>query len=236
MNIPKNWNQIKVDQFIELHNLNEESLGSLFLYQLESLAILTDEDADEIDITPNELIEILNSLSWVKNEPRGYSTKLGQLTFRPFTFLTLGEFIDLEHYFSEDYINNLPTICAILYRHTKQDEWGNVVYEPYKYIPQDRAALFLELPITDVYGIIQLYLKFRADFIERYSFIFNPEIEDEDEMDEEDKQAEHVENKWSWEMLLYSLSGEDITKVDHITDLPLVFVFNFLAMKYETKS
>jgi hypothetical protein len=79
-------------------------------------------------------------------------------------------------------------------------------------------------------------LKFRADFIERYSFIFNPEIEDEDEMDEEDKQAEHVENKWSWEMLLYSLSGEDITKVDHITDLPLVFVFNFLAMKYETKS
>ena len=236
MNIPKSWNQIKVDQFIELHNLEEEGLGSLFLYQLESLAILTDEDADEIDITPNELIEILNSLSWVKNEPRGYSTKLGQLTFRPFTFLTLGEFIDLEHYFSEDYINNLPTICAILYRHTKEDEWGSVVYEPYKYIPQDRAALFLELPITDVYGIIQLYLKFRADFIERYSFIFNPEIEDEDEMDEEDKQAEHVENKWSWEMLLYSLSGEDITKVDPITDLPLVFVFNFLAMKYETKS
>jgi hypothetical protein len=236
MNIPKSWNQIKVDQFIELHNLEEEGLGSLFLYQLESLAILTDEDADEIDITPNELIEILNSLSWVKNEPRGYSAKLGQLTFRPFTFLTLGEFIDLEHYFSEDYINNLPTICAILYRHTKTDEWGNVVYEPYKYIPQDRAALFLELPITDVYGIIQLYLKFRADFIERYSFIFNPEIDGEDEMDEEDKQAEHVENKWSWEMLLYSLSGEDITKVDHITDLPLVFVFNFLAMKYETKS
>ena len=236
MNIPKSWNQIKVDQFIELHNLEEEGLGSLFLYQLESLAIITDEDADEIDITPNELIEILNSLSWVKNEPRGYSAKLGQLTFRPFTFLTLGEFIDLEHYFSEDYINNLPTICAILYRHTKTDEWGNVVYEPYKYIPQDRAALFLELPITDVYGIIQLYLKFRADFIERYSFIFNPEIDGEDEMDEEDKQAEHVENKWSWEMLLYSLSGEDITKVDHITDLPLVFVFNFLAMKYETKS
>ena len=236
MNIPKNWNQIKVDQFIELHNLNEEGLGSLFLYQLESLAIITDEDADEIDITPNELIEILNSLSWVKNEPRGYSAKLGGLSFRPFTFLTLGEFIDLEHYFSEDYINNLPTICAILYRHTKTDEWGNVVYEPYKFIPQDRAALFLELPITDVYGIIQLYLKFRAEFIERYSFIFNPEIEDEDEMDEEDKQAEHVENKWSWEMLLYSLSGEDITKVDHITDLPLVFVFNFLAMKYETKS
>jgi hypothetical protein len=236
MNIPKSWNQIKVDQFIELHNLEEEGLGSLFLYQLESLAILTDEDADEIDITPNELIEILNSLSWVKNEPRGYSAKLGGLSFRPFTFLTLGEFIDLEHYFSEDYINNLPTICAILYRHTKTDEWGNVVYEPYKFIPQDRAALFLELPITDVYGIIQLYLKFRADFIERYSFIFNPEIDGEDEMDEEDKQAEHVENKWSWEMLLYSLSGEDITKVDHITDLPLVFVFNFLAMKYETKS
>lgn len=236
MEIPKSWKEIKVDQFIELHNLEEESLGSLFLYQLESLAILTDEDADEIDITPNELIEILDSLKWVSNEPRGYSAKLGNLTFRPFTYLTLGEFIDLEHYFSDDYINNLPLICAILYRHTKQDEWGNVIYEPYKYLPQDRAHLFNEVSITDVYGIIQLYLKFREEFIERYSFIFNPDIEGEDEMDEEDKQAEKVENKWSWEMLLYSLSGEDITKVDPITDLPLVFVFNFLAMKYETKS
>jgi hypothetical protein len=87
-----------------------------------------------------------------------------------------------------------------------------------------------------VYGIIQKYLKFRSDFIERYNFIFQPDVADEDEMDEEDKQAEKVESKWSWEMLLYSLSGEDITKVDPITDLPLVFVFNFLAMKYETKS
>ena len=236
MEIPKSWKEVKVDQFIELHKLEEDSLGSLFLYQLESLAILTDQDADDIDLTPNELIDVLNSLKWVKSEPKGLSEQIGDKRLRPFELLTLGEFIDLEHYFSEDYVTNLPLICTIIYRRTSTDEWGNLIYEPYKYLPQDRKSTFEELPITDVYGIIQKYLKFRSDFIERYNFIFQPDVDDEDDMDEEDKQAERIESKWSWEMLLYSLSGEDITKVDPITDLPLVFVFNFLAMKWETKS
>lgn len=232
MNLPKNWSQIKVDQFIELHNL-EESQGSLFLYQLEQLAILTDQDADDIDITTDELVQYLTELRWSRSEPKGLKHEINDKVFKGMD-LTLGEFIDLEHYFADDYVNNLPVIASILYRRHKVNEWGDRVLEPYKYNPKDRESEFLELPITDIYGLIPEYLKFRENVMKAYENLFSPDLPDDGEMDEEDLNEEKKESKWSWELLLFSLANEDITKVDHITDLPLIFVFNFLSMRQET--
>ncbi len=56
------------------------------------------------------------------------------------------------------------------------------------------------------------------------------------ELDAEDLKAEAEEKvftKWSWEKLLYDLANEDLTKIDAVTDLPLVFVFNMLSMVEE---
>lgn len=233
MNLPKNWTEVKVDQFIELHNL-EESSGSLFLSQLERLAILTDQDADEIDITTDELVEYIRLLAWTKNEPKGFRKEIGQKVFKGLD-LTLGEFIDLEHYFAEDYISNLAVIASILFRRFKRNEWGDRVLEPYTYNPKDRESEFLELPITDIYGIISEYLKFRDNVMKSYENLFTPDLPEDGEMDEEDIQEEKKESKWSWELLLFQLANEDITKVDQITDLPLIFVFNFLSMRSEMK-
>lgn len=232
MNLPKNWTQVKVDQFIELHNL-EESSGSLFLYQLEQLAILTDQDADEIDITTDELVQYLSELRWSRSEPKGLKHEINGKVFKGMD-LTLGEFIDLEHYFADDYVSNLPLIASILYRRYRVNEWNDRVLEPYTYNPKDREAEFLELPITDIYGLIPEYLKFRDNVMKSYENLFSPELPEDGEMDEEDIQEEKKESKWSWELLLFSLANEDITKVDRITDLPLIFVFNFLSMRQET--
>jgi hypothetical protein len=42
-----------------------------------------------------------------------------------------------------------------------------------------------------------------------------------------------VFSKWSWEKLLYDLSNQDLTKIDAVTDLNLIFVFNMLSMVEE---
>jgi len=52
------------------------------------------------------------------------------------------------------------------------------------------------------------------------------------------KKAKEIEKeqqsaKWSWELMIYSLSKGDITKSDKIGALPLVYVFNVLGMKKE---
>jgi len=228
--LPKSWKQIKVDQYVELRSLKEEDFGSLFLYNLELLAILTDTDADELeDLTADELTEQINQIRWIGREPAGFSNRVLDYTLTPLKRISLGEFIDLEHYFSNDYVKNLTNICAIRYRKTD---------EKYNYDPTDRADEFNELPITDVYGIIPEYLKFREEFIKAYENLFMPDIEETDELDPEDKREEEEEKKsqkWSWERIIYDLCNGDITKVDQVTELPLVMVFNFLSMKYELK-
>jgi len=241
MKLPKSWNQLRVEQFNELWLLDEESFGSLFLYNLEVLAIVTDTDADEIDISTEELTQYITELRFLRKEPHtNFKRELLNLKYKTCEQLTLGEFIDLEYYFGIDYVKNLTTIASVFYKRYKLDDFDNVIYEPYSYNPSGRAELFDEVMVTDIYGIISEYLKFRTDFMKAYENLFQPEIEetDEEEMDVEDKKAEEEEervNKWAWERMLYELAGGDLTKIETITDLPLVMVFNFMSMKTELK-
>lgn len=241
MNLPQNWNQIRVEQFVELSALNEEDFGSLFLYNIEALAIVTDTDSEEYDdLTPEELTELTSKLSWIRKEPpKKFSKEINGMTFKPLINLTLGEFIDLEHYFSQNYIEHLTTICGILYRRTKFTEWGEIEYEPYSYDPNHRINIFTEIPITDVYGIIKEYLDFRGEVMDKYANLFAPEIDETEELtDPEDRREEEKEKKlqkWSWEMVIYELAGNDLTKVDQVTDLPLILALNFMSMRYELK-
>jgi hypothetical protein len=74
-----------------------------------------------------------------------------------------------------------------------------------------------------------------------YANLFEPEFEEETEEDikdltpEEKKeiQEEKKIKKWSWERLLYSICNEDLTKINQVSDLSLIFVFNMLSMKKE---
>jgi hypothetical protein len=240
MKLPKSWKEIRVDQFIELKSLKEEDFGSLFLYNLEVIAIVTDTDSDELDdLSPDEVVDMVSSLSWMRKEPpKKLTKKINEREFKPFDILNLGEFIDLEYYFSNDYVNNLTNVAALCYRIKREDEWGNEYFEPYKFNPMDRAGHYEELPITDLYGLIPEYLSFREGIMKAYENLFEPNIEPDEEMDEEDlkeEQEEKARSKWSWESIIYSLCGEDITKADQVTDLPLIMVLNFLSMKTELK-
>ena len=86
--------------------------------------------------------------------------------------------------------------------------------------------------------MVHEYLKFRDNFTKQYENLFAQQF-DEDENTEEltPEEKKEVENekkrsKFAWESLLYNLAGEDITKIDAITDLNLTFVFNMLSMKH----
>lgn len=240
MQLPKNWSQITTNQFIELKALKEEDFGSLFLYNLEVLSIATDTDPDELDeIEPEVLVDYVYQLNFLRHEPsKSVVQSIGGLWFKPFLLLTLGEFIDLEYYFSNDFVNNLTNICGICYRNKKVNEWGIEEFEPYRFNPSDRANLFEHEPINKTYGVVPEYLKFRGELMQSYENLFMPDIEEGDDLDPEDLKEEQEEQKvkkWGWEKVIYDLAGEDITKADQITDLPLIMVLNFMSMKYELK-
>ena len=236
MQLPNSWNDILVDQYIELIQL-DKSL-SYFDSTLEIISIVTDTDIDEIEeLDLTEIKEIEQQLLWLKSEPtKKIKQNIDQYYYIGFDNLKLGEFIDLNHYFSTNYITNLPTICAILYRQQKTNDWNEIIVEPYEYDPRNRADLFTEVGIVQVYGIIGTFLEFKSNFEETYSSLFKPDLSDEDidSLSEEDKreiEEEEKLDKFSWERLIYSLCQDLNTTPDEALNMSLIFVFNMLAMK-----
>ena len=235
MNLPRNWNEVNVSQWLELNTIDDEEYNSVFLQTIEALSILSDTDPEELeDLDPEELIDLARKVSFIKREPSNKPKELVKgLKLKPLDRLTLGEFIDLEHY-AMQFVQNFDILLSILYKRWKTDEWGNLIFEPYSYSIMSRKLLFQDVSINEVYGAVKNYIDYSNDFKKRYENLFNPVIEeDETELDEEDIKAEAEEKvftKWSWEKLLYDLANQDLTKIDAVTDLNLIFVFNMLSM------
>ena len=238
--LPKKWSEISVEKFIEISDIDKE-LGP-WHYNSEILSIITDEDIDDIeDLDIDILNAYIDQCKWAMSQPsKQYKHNLLGMQLKPLSKLTLFEYIDLDYFFNENYLKNIDKICAILYRQAKTNRWGEEILEPYDYDINIRADKFLDLPITDVYGIINEFLKFRENFLDVYANLFG----EVDEITEEDRatldveeikeiEQEKKESKWSWERMLYGLTNGDITKTEAVGALPLVYVFNVLGMKKE---
>lgn len=251
MNLPISWQEVKLYQFKELRALKEA--GGFFNIQLETLAILADVSTDEIEeLTLDEIGQLFKSVKWVLNEPKkGLSNALSldndTYYLQPFKKLTLDEFIDLEYFLSNDYLVHISHIVSVFWRRADSDKWGNVNFEPYIFSPFERHQQFDDVEITKVYGILNEYLKYRENFMQKYSALFNSddindeepispkdfdtieEYKDELKAQEEGKKA----RKWGWESLIYDLCEGDFTKIKAVGELPLILVFNMLAMRKE---
>ena len=239
--LPKQWSDISLEQFIEISEIDKDQGANG--YNSDLLAIVTDMSYDEIDeLDLDELIKMVAQFKWALSQPsKQYKHELLGMKIKPLSKLCLFEYIDLDYYFNNNYHTNLDKICAILYRQTKVNEWGEVVLETYDYDINVRAEKFLDLPITDVYGIVAEFLKFRENFLDVYKNLFG---EAEEELTADDKaamepeeikevEAEVKNNKWSWERMIYGLTDGDITKSEAVGALPLTYVFNMLGMKKE---
>lgn len=248
--LPKNWNDIVIEQYQELRSLNENEFESTFEYTIEQIAILCnisndDELLEDIDI--DQLIDIFNKINWLKKEPNFKPIiEFGSFKLKDINILSIGEFIDLEHYFSLNYISNLHIICAILYKNYDLDKYSNLIEEPYEYNIQERSKLFLEESISKFFGVINYYLDFKKILTNVYHILFedpdwDKELEtnglDEQEIKELEEELEKDKQiaKWNWQRIIYNLAQGDITKMDAITNLPAIYIFNILAMKKELK-
>jgi hypothetical protein len=238
--LPKRWSDISVEKFIEISEIDKE-LGA-YHYNSEIFSIITDEPIEDIeDLDIEVLNDYMDQCKWALSQPsKQYKNKLLGMQQKSLSKLTLFEYIDLDYYFNENYLKNIDKICAILYRQAKSSRWGEEILEPYDYDLNTRADKFLDLPITDVYGIINEFLKFRENFLNVYANLFGQieEISEEDRRTldpEEIKEIEQEkkESKWSWERMIYGLTNGDITKTEAVGSLPLVYVFNVIGMKKE---
>lgn len=240
MEIPNNWNEVLVDDFLEIKSLEENEHNSFFQNQISLLSILCAVDEEEFEeMEVDELNNIIKGIKWIKSQPSNeFANKIGDYHFKPLDKLTFGEFLDIQHFMADDYYKNLKILAVILFRKQKVDEWGHIVWEPYNGIDiWKRANEFSEIPITAIFGLIQHILKWKEEFMKIYANIFQPIIEDADP-DEElsaedliDEAKEKELERFSWQFLIQDITNDDLTKYDAVTDLPLIQVFNYLTAK-----
>ena len=237
MNLPRSWNEVTVSQWVEIQQI--DTTEPIFLQSIEVLSILSDTDPEEFEeLDPDTLLDLMGEVSFIKREPSNKPKQAVKgFVLKPLDALTLGEFIDLEYY-SMQMTENFTRLLSIMYKKSYFDDFNNEKFEPYVYKIEKRLHEFEDVSINEVYGAVKNYIEFSNDFKKRYENLFNPTIEEDEEteLDPEDKKAEHEEkifNKWSWEKLLFDLANEDLTKIDAVTDLSLIFVFNMLSMVEE---
>ena len=239
MQIPKHWDSISVSQYKGLKRVFSAPSESIAERYIDVLIEITEEDIEDIEDLPvTELKRIANELFWLKKEPhKKYAKTIGEFELMDFKKITWGVFIDLEHYYSKDYIDNIETICGILYRTLSVDGWKHKQIEPYNYDPIERGKLFSDLPITSIYGVVSEYLTYRNYLVDdAYIHLFGGSFVDEEEEDltpEEKKELEKEQrfNKWAFESLTLELAQGDITKMKDVLNLPLIYVLNILSMK-----
>jgi len=235
LKLPKNWNQISVEQFLEIRRLSSED--GMFNYQIDVLSALTDSNISEFEeLDIDELTVLTEQIKWINSEPsKRYKNKLDKYVLKPFTKISLGEFIDLEHYFSNNYLDHFCHILALLYRRTSKNVYGDDIIEPYNYSPSDRLDWYLDYKITDVYGLIPEYIKFRENFTNTYTNLLVDVVPDDEVLDDADEikeqKREQEKQKFAWESTIMALCNDDLSKFNDILDMSAVLVFNILGMK-----
>jgi hypothetical protein len=154
---------------------------------------------------------------------------------KSFDRISLGEFIDLEHYFSNNYLDHFCHILALLYRRTSKNVYGDDIIEPYNYSPRDRLDWYLDYPITDVYGLIPEYLKFRENFTNTYTNLLVDVVTDDEVLEDveeiKEQKREQEKQKFAWESTIMSLCNDDISKFNDVLNTSVVLVFNILGMR-----
>ena len=209
----------------------------MFNYQIDVLSALTDSNISEFEeLDIDELTVLTEQIKWIQSEPsKRYKNKLDKYVLKPFTKISLGEFIDLEHYFSNNYLDHFCHILALLYRRTSKNVYGDDIIEPYNYSPSDRLDWYLDYKITDVYGLIPEYIKFRENFTNTYTNLLVDVVADDEVLEDveeiKEQKREKEQQKFAWESTIMALCNDDLSKFNDILNMSAVLVFNILGMK-----
>lgn len=253
---PKSWNDISVNQYIELNELDKTAKEQKMIedeFNIHLLSLITDSPLSDIEnLEYEKFIKLLNQFKFIEKPPinNPLSTiKIEDIDLNliDFNSLELGAFIDLEHFVGLDYIENIKIIMAILYRQKLENKNPILFedeFEPYGNWIFKRSKLFGEISILQVYGVLISYLKWREKLLETYEGLFSGPIE-EDNTDipnesviskserKKEEQKQRSIKKWSWNLLLYKLANGNPLYMNKASSINIIEAMNILAMKTE---
>lgn len=249
MELPTDWSQIPLDLYLELRKVKVEDFQGVTGMMIEILSIVSGEDVEVIEEMPTKKIKRLyDQISFIHDTPNSkplQRIELGGVEYRyKGMSLTLGEYIDLLSWNEGDIDADL--IAAALYRRTRIGDWGELVFEPRVYNERDRADLFLALPTTKVWGVVNDFREFNGMIRDKYGDLFpEPEPEEKEEGDGKPQrrtlgsqgaaERQKAIKLHQWQKFVHDLCGGDVTKRLEVLRTPVIYIFNTLGMAHDLK-
>lgn len=181
--IPDSWQDITISQFQEYIDYVKNSDESKPLKKLiQILSILTDTDEAVLyKLDYDSIYQIKDSMSFIEEEPTVQFKNIVDVNGVKYGFqkdmhkLSLGEWIDIEHYVTQrDIIENLHYIAAIFYRKiTKEgDEYFDYEIEDYGNVRLEGQAKFFKhnMKLVDMYGTVVFFYHIVNEFLNSMTY------------------------------------------------------------------
>lgn len=247
----KSWEEVKVEQFIEiseeLKRLEEDEVNTI----INLCAILLNKSEKEVaDMEFSKFKKIESAMSFIHQPIKHSNNKIvienEEFKLMPFTTIEFGSYIDIEELIKKDgAIFHMGKILSVLYRRSnkKKGPFSEIEYEKYSNWLESRQHYFNNLSIVDVYKTFMDYMAFRQKILNNYPGLFSVMEKEEGELDltglsskeiDAIKQDERVA-KWGWETMLMKLVNNNPSKLNDAASMPLIRALNLSSYLHELK-
>lgn len=171
-NFAESWNQLRMNQYMELMNILKEDKSETerIIDMIYCLSDIPKEDCWNLTIPQiGQLGGIVTEFLKTKpNNKLNHYLNIGKVKygFHPnLSDITMGEFVDIESYIKDGVNKNLHKILSVLYRPIIKEEGEKYQIEPY--IPnKDRAELFKDtLTVGDFNGASVFFLNLGKELL-----------------------------------------------------------------------
>lgn len=239
--------KLRLDRWIEINADEYDGLIHKMIHQISIIKDLEPHIVSEWDV--DDILSSYEDAKWIttpiNDSDAVNELKVGELKLHLIDFnnITFGQFIDLEYYIEEGYIEHISEIVATLYLQMEKVRFKKSIYERYGDVDIDERAGYIasKIYINDVYGKVKSFLKWRDNIFASYNFWddslegVDPNDLNEEEMAIYKEEMERIEkSKLSmWQDMLHMLSNGDITKYDDILGTNIFMVFNRIAKTVE---
>ena len=209
------------------HRWSDLSLGELQVMMtadnpLEKISICSGYSVEKLRAMPQKLIEAATAhLDNLLTQETARHEKVVEMDGKRFGFIpswdefTAGEWIDMENHLEDFWANaqNYRSTLSGSDLRTRREIRDKEVHHQRrrKHLRRDARRPCL--------GYAAFFLDFQKSTASRYAVLFAGGS----------GQSDPVGEKWGWYHLLYSLAGEDVLKMDAITELPVQVIFQHLS-------
>lgn len=227
LRIPK-WDKITVEMYQYINEINETDMDQIDK-MLFSMAFLTGKTEQEFDkINKYKFAQLQRQLKQRFEQLSVQGNETERIKNFKFNFdvrkITLGQYIEVQHFYKGNYLNNLHLIAASF---STCDNLSHV----------ERADKILKMPMLPVLFNVKKFIEVIKKLSDEYSGLFG--IEDV-EQEEFKPLTNGFNEQYGWIYSAQKIAEFERIKLDEAYDLPIIQAFNDLSylkahQEYETE-